>query len=394
MQATEINNKNEPSSVLVIDSLDVQYATENGAVKAVRDVSLKIEEGETVGVAGESGSGKSTLALAIMRYLGQNGGITEGDIYFNGQSLLDLSQSELRKFRGNRISHVAQDPKTSLNPSITVGEQIAETVRIHRNVSKQESMERTYEVLHRVNFPDPQFNSEKHPHELSGGMQQRVLLAIALVSEPELLILDEPTTGLDVTTQAKILDLIENLKETLDTSVLLITHDLGVIAEIADRVSIMYAGEIMEHGPIDAVFRDPTNPYTQGLLAALPGERSKKELRPIEGKIPSLTDIPDGCIFADRCEFAEEACRSDQITDEVVSEKGNHQTKCRRWEYARENSILEEDDEMESATSIERRAGDTLIRTENLKKHFSESSFLDRIFGKEPPVKPRVFFSS
>jgi len=387
MQTTEMDSGSEHDPVLDIESLDVQYATEKGAVRAVRDVSLSLEQGETVGVAGESGSGKSTLALAVMQYLGQNGRITDGDIRFNGQSLLNLPQHDLRELRGNRIAHVAQDPKTSLNPSITVGEQIAETVRIHGNVSEEESAERTYEVLNRVNFPDPQFNSEKHPHELSGGMQQRVLLAIALVSEPELLILDEPTTGLDVTTQAKILGLIEDIKKTLDTSVLLITHDLGVIAEIADRVSIMYAGEIMEHGHIDAVFRDPANPYTQGLLAALPGERSGQELRPIEGQIPSLTETPEGCVFSDRCEFAEEACRSGQIADEDVSEADDHQAKCRRWKHARENSILKDDKKTVSPPTDERSAGDTLIRTENLEKHFTETSFLDRFFASEPPVK-------
>ena len=389
MQTTETTDRNSNySPVLDVDSLNVQYETEESPVKAVRDVSLRIGEGETVGVAGESGSGKSTLALAVMQYLGKNGTITGGEVVFAGQSLMDRSPEELRRLRGNRIAHVPQDPKTSLNPSITVGEQISETVRIHRDVSKREAREQTYEVLRRVNLPDPEFNAQKYPHELSGGMQQRALLAIALVCEPELLILDEPTTGLDVTTQAKILDLIEDLKRSLDTSVLLITHNLGVIAEIADRVCIMYAGEIMERGPIASVFREPSNPYTQGLLAALPDEHADRKLKPVDGQIPSLTEIPDGCIFADRCEFAEEDCRTGSISERPVDDDADHFTRCRRWEHARSNP-LQADDEADhrSARSREASAGETLLSAENVRKYFGEESFLDSIFGSEPPVK-------
>jgi len=388
MQTTTLEGNSAGQDVLDITSLDVQYETEGKPVKAVRDVSLHIEQGETVGIAGESGSGKSTLALAVMRYLGANGRITGGDIKFNGESLLELSSEELTSLRGNRIAHVPQDPKTSLNPSLKVGEQIAETLRIHRDISKQESMERVYDVLQQVDLPDPEYNSEKYPHELSGGMQQRVLFAMGLVCEPELLVLDEPTTGLDVTTQAKILDLIEDLKRSLDTSVLLITHNLGVIAEIADRVSIMYAGEIMESGPVESVFSDSANPYTQGLLGALPDEDISTELKPIEGQIPSLQDIPDGCIFADRCEFAQEDCRTGTIEEKVVSADDGHTSKCHRWEHARNNPIqLDRSPDNDTETLPSDATGDTLINVENLKKYYGGESFFDRFFGGEPPVK-------
>ncbi|WP_210423574.1 dipeptide ABC transporter ATP-binding protein [Halorussus marinus] len=388
MQTTTLEEDSAGQSVLDITSLDVEYQTEGKPVKAARDVSLRIEQGETVGIAGESGSGKSTLALAVMQYLGDNGRITGGDIKFDGESLLDLSPEELKRLRGNRIAHVPQDPKTSLNPSLRVGEQIAETLRIHRDISKEESMEKVYDVLRQVDLPDPEYNSEKYPHELSGGMQQRVLFAMGLVCEPELLILDEPTTGLDVTTQAKILDLIEDLKSSMDTSVLLITHNLGVIAEIADRVSIMYAGEIMEKGPVESVFNNPANPYTQGLLGALPDEDISTELKPIEGQIPSLQDIPAGCIFSDRCEFAQEECRAGTIEEEVVSEDDGHTSKCRRWEHAR-NNPLQLDHSPESDTEILQSdsTGDTLIDVENLKKYYGGESFFDHFFSSEPPVK-------
>jgi peptide/nickel transport system ATP-binding protein len=375
----------DEDAVLSVGDLSVEYATATGAVKAVRDVSLHIDSGKTLGIAGESGSGKSTLALAILRYLEGNGQITGGSIEYGGRSIRNLSSRELKKLRGNEIAHVPQDPNTSLNPSMTVGDQIAEVVRAHRDVSRSETLEQTYEVLQEVNLPDPERNASQYPHELSGGQQQRVLLAIALACQPQLLILDEPTTGLDVTTQAKILDLIEELIEERDTSVLLITHNLGVINQITDRVGIMYAGEIMEMGATDEVFSSPANPYTQGLLASLPqGEDCR--LKPIAGQIGDLKTIPDGCVFADRCEFATEECREDSIEKVSVDSNPDHKTRCRRWEHAVENPIQAGTQTLDRTTKVDPDQP-PLIEAQNVKKHFGESSFLDRVLISEPPVK-------
>jgi peptide/nickel transport system ATP-binding protein len=382
MTTSEAAAEREDETVMSVQSLGVTYRAEEGDVQALRNVSLTLGEGKTLGVAGESGSGKSTLGLAIMQYLGGNGVITDGDITFEGRSLVDASEADLRSIRGNRIAHVPQDPKTSLNPSMKIGEQIAETIRLHQDVSGSRARKRTIEILEEVNISDPAYNIDRYPHELSGGMQQRVLIAMALSCNPDLLVLDEPTTGLDVTTQAKILDLIDDLKARFDTSVLLITHDLGVIHEIADRVAILYAGEVMETGSVADIFSDPANPYTRGLLEALPKLHGDRRLSPIEGRIPDLRTIPEGCIFADRCEFVEPECRSGQIAMEAVSESKDHQTRCRRWE-----TVLDGVDDTEGVKSATYEPGDVIIEATDVTKHFGTESFLDRFLGKEPPVQ-------
>jgi peptide/nickel transport system ATP-binding protein len=382
--------KPDSDVVLSVDELNVAYSTADGAVRAVRDVSLDVARGETLGIAGESGSGKSTLALAILQYLGENGSITGGSIEFDGQSLRDLSKKRLQKLRGNEIAHVAQDAKRSLNPSLTVGEQVRETIKKHQDVTREEARKKAIEILGRVNIPDPESNAERHPHELSGGQQQRVLIAMALSCNPELLILDEPTTGLDVTTETKILDLIEELKVEYNTTIILITHNLETIAQICDRVSIMYAGEIMEKGPISAVFNNPTNPYTQGLLAATPEIGSGKMPKKTPGQVPSLTDLPDGCVFADRCAFATDECRGDPVQMHTVSDN-NHQTRCRRWKHAVEDPIKPETGEYEQME-----AGDVVIRAQNLKKLFDKPTSVEQFLTDgplgdfvdfQPPVK-------
>ena len=382
-------NKENGRALLEIESLDVEYATDDGAVHAVRDLSLPVYEGETFGLAGESGSGKSTLALSVLRYLGGNGRVTNGEIRFKGTSLLDCSKKELRSIRGNQIAHVPQSPDRALNPSLTVGEQIAETIELHRDVTKEEAWEQTYETLEEVNLPDPEYNAKRYPHELSGGMQQRILIAMALSCSPDLLILDEPTTGLDVTTEAKILDLVDDLKRKYNASILLITHDLGVIAQVADRAGIMYAGEIIERGSVEQVFNNPANPYTQGLLDAVPELGREDELEAIPGQPPELDQLPDGCIFADRCEFAEEACRTGSIEEEPIPDEPGHRSRCRRWETVIEaNSDTET--VSESATTDESavdEAKESILEAEGVKKYFGEESFFDRIFGGEPPVK-------
>lgn len=390
--------------LLDVSDLSVEYASDEGAVKAVRNVSFSIEAGETFGLVGESGSGKSTLALAVLQYLGENGTITGGRISFDGESLRELSTAELQDIRGNRIAHVPQSPDTSLNPSLEVGEQIAEVIELHQDVSESEAWERTIASLEEVNIPDPAYNAERYPHELSGGQKQRVLLAMALACSPELLILDEPTTGLDVTTEAKILDLVSDLKETYDTSIMLITHDLGVIAQVADTAAVMYAGEIMERGSVEQLFNNPANPYTQGLLEAIPQIGDEGDLDAIPGQTADIVDVPDGCIFADRCEYAEDACRSGPIAEESIPGAPGHHTRCRRWEIViadeDENGNEYEDEttteEPASTTSTVAEAGtpeertrseETILELDGLKKHFGEQSFFDRLFRGEPPVK-------
>lgn len=370
--------------ILTLDSLHAEYITTTGPLQVIRDVSLQIQRGETFGLAGESGSGKSTLAHSILRYLGEDGSVTQGSINFDGNDLLELSKAELQTIRGNRIAHVAQSPDKALNPSIEVGEQIAETIRLHQDVTDERAWEQTIEVLTDVNLPDPEYNATRYPHELSGGMQQRILIAMALSCNPELLILDEPTTGLDVTTEAKILDLVEELKAEYNTSILLITHDLGVIAQIADRTAIMYAGEIMERGPVEEIFQNPANPYTQGLLDAVPEIGPETEVDSIPGTPADLHDIPDGCTFADRCEYAEPECKTGDIVEESVSKDGTHSTQCRRWEAVRSDS---EDSPEETASVNDTNPGDILVDADDIRRYFGEKTFFDKLFGGDPPVR-------
>ncbi|WP_158059593.1 dipeptide ABC transporter ATP-binding protein [Halorussus halophilus] len=373
----------DQETLLNVDSLDVKFGLSDGYIHALRDVSLSVKKGETVGIAGESGSGKSTLALAIVRYLDSNGWVDDGSITFDGQDLLNASKKELRSIRGKRIAHVAQNPARSLNPSMRIGKQIRETIELHQDTSSSaEAEERVYEVLDQVNLPDPESMAERYPHELSGGQQQRALLAIGLSCNPELLILDEPTTGLDVTTQAKFLDLVEELKAEYDAGILLITHNLGVISEIADRVNILYAGEMLERGPVDDVFEQPANPYTQALLASTPEFSSDKDIKPIPGNIPALDYIPNGCIFASRCEFATEDCKRDDIEMETVSADDDHETRCRRWETAVEDPIT-----VGTKSDRTAEAGDEILHVNDLKKFYDPGTFVKNLLGDHNPVR-------
>jgi peptide/nickel transport system ATP-binding protein len=378
-EPTERVESDEP--LLTVDSLDVEFAVKGGSIKALRDVSMTLEKGETLGIAGESGSGKSTLALAILQYLDNNARVPNGSIEFKGKDLLNLSDSELLGLRGNKIAHVAQNATTSLNPSMRIGAQIKEAVTRYQDVSsKQEAMARVYEVLKQVNIPDPEEIAKRYPSELSGGQQQRALIAIALSCQPELLIMDEPTTGLDVTTQAKLLDLIEELKAEFDIGIMLITHNLSVIAQIADRVNILYAGEMMEKGPVDDVFTNPANPYTQALLATTPELEKHKQLRQIPGQIPALRSVPDGCVFADRCAFATEECRTGSIPMESVSD--DHETRCHRWE-----AVLDEPIQSEEVPRRRSNPGEPILETENLVKHYDEGTFVQNLIGNHEPVQ-------
>ncbi|HEX8263811.1 MAG TPA: ABC transporter ATP-binding protein [Pyrinomonadaceae bacterium] len=312
------------SRLLEVKNLETHFPTRAGTVKAVNDVSFHLEAGELLGLVGESGCGKSITALSIMRLIASPGKIVGGEVWFQGanykqaENLLKLSDERMRQIRGDDISMIFQDPMTSLNPVYTVGEQIAEAIRLHRGLSRKQAYEAAIEAMREVSIPDPARRVDDYPHQLSGGMRQRVMIAMALACDPELLIADEPTTALDVTIQAQILDLIDNLRKTRRLAVLLITHDLGVVAEVADRVCVMYTGRIVEESGVDEIFERPKHPYTQGLLRSVPkltmeGVTRNKRLETIEGIVPSPTNLPPGCHFAPRCPHVHKRCTHDPM---------------------------------------------------------------------------------
>ncbi|AMN44032.1 ABC transporter ATP-binding protein [Rhodoplanes sp. Z2-YC6860] len=303
----------EPSvdaPLLDVRKLETQFVTDRGVVNAVDGVSLQINAGETLGVVGESGSGKSVTALSIMRLIRQPGRIAGGEIRYNGVNLLDLSAEKIRAIRGKEIAMIFQEPMTSLNPVFTIGEQIAESIREHEQLSRRDAADKSIEMLRIVRIPNPERRVKEYPHLMSGGMRQRVMIAMALSCNPKLLIADEPTTALDVTIQAQILDLLNELKARFRMAVMLITHDMGVIAETAQRVAVMYGAQVVEEAPVKELFGNPRHPYTQGLLRSIPridrAATERRRLEQIPGSVPTLRgDIKPGCRFAPRCQFAE-----------------------------------------------------------------------------------------
>jgi peptide/nickel transport system ATP-binding protein len=333
--------------VLSVEGLETQFPTARGTVRAVDGVDLTIEPGEVVGLVGESGSGKSVLAESIVGIVESPGEVVGGDVVFDGESLLDLPERRRQEIRGGRISMVFQDPMNSLNPTLTVGEQIAETVRLHQDVGESTSLgaemkrkivgaakngeawRRAIEMLEAVEIPEPEARATDFPHEFSGGMRQRAMIAMALSCEPDLLVADEPTTALDVTIQAQILEELTSLQAAFDTAILLITHDLAVIAEACDRVNVMYAGEIVERAPTVELFADPSHPYTQGLIASTPQlDHPDRELTPIEGSVPDLIDVPWACHFAPRCPESERDCF--EVDPDFRSVGPDHEAACLR----------------------------------------------------------------
>ncbi|MDO4690718.1 MAG: ABC transporter ATP-binding protein [Fusobacterium sp.] len=315
-------NKN----LLEIKNLEIQYVKNAETVYAVNGINIELAEGETLGLVGETGAGKTTTALGILRLIsGPTGKIKNGIINFSGKNILEISEEEIRKIRGNDISMIFQDPMTSLNPVMTVGEQIAEVIQIHQKVSNDEAMNKAAEMLELVGIPGARKND--YPHQFSGGMKQRVVIAIALACNPKLLIADEPTTALDVTIQAQVLDLMNDLKNKLKTAMILITHDLGVVAQVCDKVAIMYAGEIVEYGSLKDVFENPKHPYTIGLFGSIPSlDEEKTRLTPIKGLMPDPTNLPSGCKFNPRCPHATELCSKQIPKDTEVTE--SHLVKC------------------------------------------------------------------
>jgi peptide/nickel transport system ATP-binding protein len=309
----------EAGAVIEVKGLQTYLFTRAGVVKAVDDVSFSLRRGETLAVVGESGCGKSMTALSIMRLVpSPPGKIVGGTITLEGKDLLQLNEGEMRDIRGNEISMIFQEPMTSLNPVLTIGHQIAEALRLHQDLSKSAANEKAVDMLQRVKIPEPAQRTREYPHQLSGGMRQRAMIAMALACNPRVLIADEPTTALDVTIQAQILDLMLELQNELGTALILITHNLGVVAETAQRVIVMYAGKKVEEAPVDALFAQPLHPYTHGLLASIPrldimagrNSASTERLREIPGMVPALNNLPAGCTFAPRCAFADDRCRS------------------------------------------------------------------------------------
>ena len=305
-------------NLLEVTNLRTQFPTRAGLVKSVDGVSFRIGEGELLGLVGESGCGKSITALSIMRLISTPGKIVGGSIKFKGEELTTATDDRLREIRGNDIAMIFQDPMTSLNPVFTVGEQIAEALRLHRKLDKKQAWAAAIEAMKEVSIPSPERRVSDYPHQLSGGMRQRVMIAMALACDPELLIADEPTTALDVTIQAQILELLDELRRSRKLAVLLITHDLGVVAEVADRVCVMYTGKIVEESGVDELFENPKHPYTRGLLRSVPkltdaGAAKAVRLQTIDGTVPSPTNLPFGCHFAPRCEHRMEICVEGEI---------------------------------------------------------------------------------
>jgi peptide/nickel transport system ATP-binding protein len=376
----------------VLDARDVTvtYRTDKGPLDTVRNVTLQIAPGEIYGLVGESGSGKTTLARAIVRYLPANGYLSSGTVKLCGTDLLALTKNEMRNVWGSRITMVHQDPGASINPAMLIGDQIAEVARVHLGMSKQQAKARAIEMLSKVRMPDPESVAKRYAHQLSGGMLQRVLIATAMATNPQLIIMDEPTTALDVTTEAVILDLIRDLLKEFDTSVLYITHNLGVVARICNRVGVLYAGEIMEEGTIEQVFKNKLHPYTRGLLGCVPRiEASKKDISlcAIPGAIPRPEQLPPGCIFAPRCELVEPAC--EEKRPPLIEADASHLTACRRWE------VLQHDADAASGTcparfTEERELGDLVLEARNIKKYFPVSGGFSSLWKRDRTVVKAV----
>jgi oligopeptide/dipeptide ABC transporter ATP-binding protein len=313
-------------ALLSVRNLTTVFDVPDGPLTAVNDISFDIRKGETLGLVGESGSGKSVTAFSLMRLVQRPGRIADGEVIFQGRDLLALSEKEMCAVRGAGIGLVFQEPMAALNPVMRVGRQIGEALVVHGMATPREARDRAIDLLRAVKIVDPEQRVDDYPHQLSGGMRQRVMLAVALACKPPLIIADEPTTALDVTVQAQILDLLREMKRTFDLSLLLITHDLGVIAEVADRVAVMYAGRIVEEAPVRAIFRSPAHPYTRGLLASIPSGAAGRRLVAIDGVVPSLSALPPGCAFAPRCPTRIDVC--DQAVPPDVPVTGDHHARC------------------------------------------------------------------
>lgn len=332
--------KETKTPLLQVQDLHTSFTTDNGEVQAVNGLSFNLEEGKTLGIVGESGSGKSVTAYSIMKILDTNGHVTGGKILYKGKDLAELSEAEMTEFRGKEISIIFQDPMTSLNPVYTVGNQITEAITLHQKVSKEEAQKEAIKMLEQVGINEPERRFKQYPHELSGGMRQRVMIAMALVSKPSILIADEPTTALDVTIQAQILELMKELQKTYHMAIIIVTHDLGVIAQMADEIVVMYGGRICERGTAEDIFYTPHHEYTKGLLTSIPNVNNMKEkLVPIEGSPINLLNLPKGCAFCARCKEAMKICLDEVPQELVVGE--THKAAC--WMNVKNHTYIDEE---------------------------------------------------
>ena len=322
--------ENKKDLILDIKDLVIHYETDDGTVEAVNGLDIQLEYGKTLGLVGETGSGKTTTALSILRLVPDPPGVIKnGSITLDGKDILNLPQKDLESLRGNLVSMIFQDPMTSLNPVLTVGEQIAEVIGLHENISEKEAADKAGQMLEVVGIPKERYG--EYPHQFSGGMKQRVVIAMALACNPKLLIADEPTTALDVTIQAQVLETMKELREKFGSAMIMITHDLGIIAEVCDEVSVVYAGQIVEHGTLEDVFERTLHPYTEGLFGSLPNiEERRHRLQPIPGLMPDPTDLPKGCCFAPRCKYCTEACTKARPEMKWVSD--THYVRCSRYD--------------------------------------------------------------
>jgi len=372
-------NADRSVPVLELDKARISYFTRAGEINVVPEISFTLAHGEALGLVGESGCGKSTVAFAIMNYLGAAGRLMSGRILFEGRDIAKMSAEELRRIRGGKMAMIYQDPMSSLNPVMTIGRQLMEVPMIHQGASEEEATERALQVLAEVNLPDPKSVFGRYPHQLSGGQQQRVVIAMALMAEPSLLIMDEPTTGLDVTVEAAVLDLVRALRRKHNSAIVFISHNLGTVVRICDRIGVMYSGELVEEGPIGAVFRDPRHPYTRGLLDCIPvlgSDKRSSPLVPIPGQVPPALHRPPGCIFASRCAYVDPArCLSGRIPTESVGFDARHRVQCVR---SRE---LESRRRVTAQTSepAGERGADLVLEIDNLRKSYHQSA---GIFGR------------
>ena len=372
--------------VLEITGLRLSYYTRAGEVPAVMDFDLKINKGESVGLVGESGCGKSTVANGIMRYMGKNGGIVGGTIKFKGRDMAEMSEEEVRNIRGNDIAMIYQEPMASLNPSLTIGDQLMEVPMNHEQVSQEEAFQRAFDILTAVHIPDPKRLMDSYPHQVSGGQQQRVVIAMALLSKPALLLLDEPTTALDVTVEAGIVELIAELSKESGTALLYISHNLGLMLEVCDRICVMYSGEVVEEGHIDSIFSWPKHPYTHGLFGCIPLPHADKNARPlvaIKGQLPLPHQRPKGCYFGPRCDFFEAGrCDGDQIPMEAIHTDDDpaHRARCVRWNEIDPKAFMQN---AEKITRAEIPVGETVLEVDNMRKYYEikDTSFFAMFTG-------------
>jgi peptide/nickel transport system ATP-binding protein len=378
---SDANDKGGRNSILLIENLYVSYSTRHGKTRVLRDLSLEIERDETYGVVGESGCGKTTLAFAIMKYLGRNGLVDSGKIIFNGEDLLPKSEREMQQIWGKKISMIYQDPTSALNPSVRIGKQISEVLETQNSLSKQEIKRKTVSILEKMQIADPHVIVNSYPHQLSGGMRQRICIGMALITNPDLLIMDEPTTNLDVTTEANILDMISDLRKEFDAAIVYISHNLGVVSKISDRVGIMYGGILVEEGTIEDVICRPQHPYTKSLLKSIPkigADTLQAKLTPVAGSVLDLKHIPEGCVFQPRCSFSREICS--QVEPSLIQTKHGCKVRCHRVSYipqeektanriAYGNRIRKT--EMDTSTAVDKKSLLPILELDGVKKYYA-----------------------